>query len=119
MRCPLPVAFVGLMALPAAAEVPLVVTDIPPVHSLVAQVMGDLGAPEVLVDQGADAHSFQLRPSQAQSLSEAKLIIWMGPEMTPWLDRTLDGLGPDARQLRLLAVPDVMLLEFGAHEEHG
>ena len=32
-----------LTASPALAEVPRVVTDIPPVHALVAQVMGDLG----------------------------------------------------------------------------
>ena len=35
---------------PAAAEVPRVITDIPPVQALVAQVMGDLGAPVLLLD---------------------------------------------------------------------
>ena len=37
------------LATPLQAEVPRVVTDIPPVHALVAQVMGDLGTPELLL----------------------------------------------------------------------
>jgi zinc transport system substrate-binding protein len=104
----------------ALAEVPRVVTDIPPVHSLVAQVMGDLGTPDLLLGQGADAHSFQLRPSQAQALSEAGLIVWIGPEMTPWLDRTLGGLGAKGAQLRLLAAEGTETRSYGgAEENHG
>ena len=37
----------------ALAEVPRVATDIAPVHSLVAQVMGELGEPALLVRPGA------------------------------------------------------------------
>jgi zinc transport system substrate-binding protein len=40
----------------AKAEVPAVVADIPPVHSLVAMVMGDLGTPDLLVQPGASPH---------------------------------------------------------------
>lgn len=100
MRFLLPL-LIASTALPALAEVPRVVTDLPPVHSLVAQVMGDLGEPVLLVEGGADAHSFQLRPSQAAALQEADLLVWMGPEMTPWLERALDGL-TEATQLSLL-----------------
>ena len=45
------------LASPSLAEVPKVVTDIPPVHSLVAQVMGDLGRPAGLLAQGGDGPS--------------------------------------------------------------
>lgn len=86
----------------AWAETPKVVTDILPVHSLVAQVMGDLGTPDVIIGSGADPHHFQLRPSQMRSLTAADLVIWVGPELTPWLERTL-GSGDPASQLVLLA----------------
>lgn len=81
----------ALTTLPAAAwaEVPKVVTDIPPVQALVAQVMGDLGSPVLLLEKGADEHDFQLRPSQMQAIADAGLIVWIGPELTPWLDRAL------------------------------
>jgi zinc transport system substrate-binding protein len=89
-------------ATPALAEVPKVVTDIPPVHALVAQVMGDLGQPELLLAKGADEHDFQLRPSQAGAVAEADLVIWIGPELTPWLDSTMDSRPDGAAQLALL-----------------
>ena len=119
MRYTISSALTSLLIAPVAlAEVPLVVTDIPPVQSLVAQVMGDLGAPELLLDRGADAHSFQLRPSQARSLGNAGLVVWIGPEMTPWLDRTLESSGGTAAQLRLAAVDGLHRQAFGAHEAH-
>ena len=117
------------VAAPAMAEVPRVVTDIPPVHSLVAQVMGDLGQPDLLLEKGANAHSFQLRPSQAAGLQEAGLVVWIGPEMTPWLDRALEGTST-AKELRLLAAEGTFRQDFGAagahdhgaeagHDDHG
>jgi len=102
---------------PASAEVPRVVTDVPPIGSLVAQVMGDLGAPVVLLDKGADAHAFQLRPSQAADLAAAQAIIWIGPEMTPWLDRAA-GINTGAVDLRLLSVPGTLVQPFAeGHED--
>lgn len=94
MSC-LVLALAGVPSL-AAAEVPKVVTDIPPVQSLVAQVMGDLGEPALLLDRGANAHSYQMKPSQARALQGADLLVWIGPEMTPWLERAAAASGPKA-----------------------
>jgi zinc transport system substrate-binding protein len=120
-------------ALPALAEVPQVVADIPPVHALVAQVMGDLGSPTLLLDRGASEHEFQLRPSQAALVEGADLIVWVGPELTPWLSRVTDSLGSGVPTLALLAAPGTALQDFAetepdghdkehgdaAHDEHG
>lgn len=105
-RRPLVVMIAAAMLMPglACAEVPKVVTDIPPVESLVAMVMGDLGQPVLLMDKGADAHDYQLRPSQAAALEGADLLVWVGPEMTPWLDGQADARDP-ATVLGLLALP--------------
>lgn len=102
---------------PAQAQVPDVVTDIPVVNALVAQVMGDLGTPTLLLTKGASEHDFQLRPSQAQALAKAALVVWIGPELTPWLDRAMAGLAT-ARSLPLLAAPETArrpLSTDGAH----
>jgi len=85
----------------AMAEVPRVVTDIPPVHSIVAMVMGDLGTPELLLGKGADEHDFQLKPSQMTSLADAGLVVWVGPELTPWLDSALDARSVEGAVLTL------------------
>jgi zinc transport system substrate-binding protein len=107
-----------LLAPAVQAQTLRVVTDIPPVHALVSSVMGDLGTPDLLLGKGGDVHDFQLRPSQAQALTEADLIIWVGPELTSWLDRALTGLEADAPQMRLLAVPDTALQPYGDAEGH-
>ncbi|MGP3699043.1 zinc ABC transporter substrate-binding protein [Rhodobacter sp. NSM] len=121
MRYTISIALASLLGSPAMADVPRVVTDLPPVHSLVAQVMGDLGDPVLLLDRGADAHSFQLRPSQARALSNADLVVWIGPEMTRWLDRALEGR--DGEDIRLSTVSGTHRQDFGpgaAHDhDHG
>jgi zinc transport system substrate-binding protein len=98
MRSILALLLTSTMAL---AEVPRVVTDIPPVHSIVAMVMGDLGTPELLLGKGADEHDFQLKPSQMTALSEAGLVVWIGPELTPWLDSALEARSGEGAVLTL------------------
>ena len=102
-----------LTASPALAEVPSVVTDIPPVHALVAQVMGDLGQPELLLAKGADEHDFQLRPSQAGAVAEAGLVVWIGPELTPWLESALETRAEGAAALVLLDAEGTVRREYG------
>jgi zinc transport system substrate-binding protein len=105
---------------PALAEVPAVVTDIPPVHALVAQVMGDLGQPELLLARGADEHDFQLKPSQARAVAGADLVVWIGPELTPWLDSALETRAEGAATLGLLDADGTFTRAYGetAEEPH-
>ncbi len=94
----------ALALLPAAAlaEVPNVVADTIPVHSLVAQVMGDLGQPTLLLPPGVSVHDFQMRPSDAAVLASAGIVIWSGPALAPWLAEPLETLAPEAIHLALL-----------------
>lgn len=108
-----------MAASPALAEVPRVVTDIPPVHSLVAQVMGELGAPDLLLAKGADEHDFQLRPSQAGAVAEADLVVWIGPELTPWLESALETRPEGAAALALLDAQGTALRGYEDTEKHG
>lgn len=112
----------ALFPLSAAAEPPRIVTDMPVTASLAAQVLGDLSQPEALLEAGSDPHDFQLRPSQARALQEAGLLIWMGPEMTVWLEDAADLLGED-RQMQLLHQPGTHLRDYAeggeAAHDHG
>ena len=121
----------SLMALAgvAKAEVPSVVADIPPVHSLVAMVMGDLGAPDLLVQPGASPHGYSLRPSEARALERAQAVFWMGTGLEPWLEKSIDALAADAQVIELPEIDGTTELEFreGAtfdahdheHEDHA
>ena len=42
------------------ADVPKVVTDIAPVHSLVSRVMDGIGAPDLIVPNEASPHDYRL-----------------------------------------------------------
>jgi zinc transport system substrate-binding protein len=112
-------SILSMLPLPALADVPRVITDIPPVYGLVAQVMGDLGAPVLLLEKGADEHDFQLRPSQMRDIASADVAVWIGPELTPWMERALEGAKGDMASLPLLAVQGTALLEFRAADDHG
>ncbi|SHF17944.1 zinc transport system substrate-binding protein [Litoreibacter ascidiaceicola] len=103
-----------LLSLPqvALAETPRVVTDIAPIHSLVAQVMGDLGTPELLVTANASPHSFSLRPSQAGALEQAQAVFWVGDGLTPWLEPLLDRLAPNAKNIEFLHRSETETLAF-------
>jgi zinc transport system substrate-binding protein len=113
----------AMASTPAFAEVPKVVTDIPPVHALVAEVMGDLGQPTLLLAKGADEHDFQLKPSQMADIGAADLVVWIGPELTPWLDAALGATG-DATPLTLLSAEETERRDYAdaggddhAHDE--
>ncbi|WP_417678960.1 zinc ABC transporter substrate-binding protein [Pseudodonghicola sp.] len=101
-KFPLIVAAAILAAAPALAEVPRVVTDIAPVHSLTAQVMKGVGEPVLLVAPGQSPHSYALRPSQAKALEQAGLVVWVGHPLTPWLEKPLEALATKADKLELI-----------------
>jgi zinc transport system substrate-binding protein len=112
----------------AQAEVPKVATDITPVHSLVARVMQGVGEPSLIVAPGATPHGYSMRPSEAAALEAAEIVIWIGPELTPWLQDAIGTLAGDAHAIGLLDAPGTRRLAFRqgatfeahAHgEEHG
>lgn len=96
----------------ALSAVPHVTTDIAPVQSLVARVMHGLGVPGQVVRQGGSPHGYALRPSEAQSLENADAVFWIGPALTPWLERAIANLAPNAAVIELLESPGTTVLEF-------
>ncbi len=99
-----------LLAFPAAAA-PTVVASIKPIHSLAAAVMGDMGAPVLLVDGAESPHTYNLAPSDAQTLENADLVVWAGPALSPFLDRAVGQIAPAEASLALMAAPGVDMLE--------
>ena len=117
----------SLMGGAAYADVPQVVVDIAPVHSLVARVMEGVGSPALIIQPGASPHEYSLRPSEAAALQNAALVFWIGPDLTPWLTDTIETLAPDAAIATLLEAEGTIELEFREnvafevheHEEHA
>ena len=104
-----------------ATEAPVVVTSIKPIHSLVSAIMQGVGKPELIVDGAASPHTYNLKPSNARALQDAKVIFWVGPGLEAFLEKPLESLGSDAIVARLDNAPGLVKLPFregGAFEAH-
>ena len=105
----------------AFADVPKVAVDIAPVHSLVSRVMEGVGTPKLVIPAGASPHGYSLRPSEAKALQDADMVIWMGEDLAPWMEKSVETLSKDAEVITLLEESETKLLDFreGAlFEEH-
>lgn len=119
MRCLSPVAALVLVSGNAIADVPKVVADIAPVHALVSRVMDGVGSPDLLLGAGQSPHTTSMRPSQAQSLQDAALVVWIGPSLTPWLEKPVETLAGDAVHLGLLDFEQTKRLPYRDMEHEG
>ena len=105
----------------AFADVPKVAADIAPVHSLVSRVMEGVGTPKLVIPAGASPHGYSLRPSEAKALQDADMVIWMGEDLAPWMEKSVETLSKGAEVITLLEESETKLLDFreGAlFEEH-
>lgn len=105
-------AAAALLSNAALADVPRVATDIAPVHSLVARVMDGVGTPDLVIAQGGSPHEYSLRPSEARALQEADLIFWIGEDLTPWMEGSIDTLAEGAKVIELLHADGTTTLAF-------
>ena len=101
-------AFWALVATPIQAKVPRVATDIPPVHSLVSQVMGELGTPKLIIPPGTSPHGYAMRPSEARTLQAADVVFWMGQDLTAWFGRAIKALATNATTVALSESKDLI-----------
>lgn len=102
----------GFVSVPASATtVPQVVADLPATHSLVSMIMGELGEPELLLRGAIDPHHHTMRPSAAGMLESSDLVVWLHPELAPWLPMAVANLAPAASSLRLMDVPGTVILD--------
>jgi zinc transport system substrate-binding protein len=74
--------------------------------------MQGVGEPSLIVEPGASPHGYSMRPSQARDLAAAKVVIWIGEALAPWMERRLKNLARGAVVLELMAVEGTTLLPW-------
>ena len=94
------------------ADVPNVVADIAPVHSLISMVMKGVGEPRLLIPQNMSPHDYAMRPSEAKALQEANLVVYVGHDMTPWMEPLFETVATSADALDLSEVDGVLKLSY-------
>lgn len=109
----------GVALSPAVARADVaVVTDIAPIHGLVSMVMEGVGTPALLIPANASPHGASLRPSDAEALSAADLVFWVGHELTPWLEGPIETLAGDATAIALLDAAGTIHREMRSEHVH-
>jgi zinc transport system substrate-binding protein len=91
-----------MFSLTVAQAAPKVVASIAPIHSIAASIMQGVGEPELLLDSILSPHGFSLKPSQARSLQQAELVIWVGEAIETPLAKPIQTLVQEANVLSLL-----------------
>lgn len=93
-RALLATATTGLLARPGrAGPRPAVIASFSILGDLVRQIAADRVALRVLAGPETDAHVFQPRPSDADAIRRAALVVRNGLGFEPWLDRVMRGTG--------------------------
>jgi zinc transport system substrate-binding protein len=75
---PIAACLATLMLSTSALAAPRVIASIMPVHSIVANVMGEVGAPELLLSGKNSEHSASLSPAQISNLAAADVVFMVG-----------------------------------------
>jgi zinc/manganese transport system substrate-binding protein len=87
-RALLPLAAAALLVRPARAEArPAIVASFSILGDMVRQLAGEQAPLRVLAGPGTDPHLFQPRPSEAEAIRSAGLVVRNGLGLEPWLDR--------------------------------
>ncbi|WP_461538289.1 zinc ABC transporter substrate-binding protein ZnuA [Spongorhabdus nitratireducens] len=108
----------GLMAsISQASSAPEVVVSIHPVQLITAAITADVTKPQQLVPSGASPHNYSLKPSDMRRLTRSDLVIRIGSELEPFLDKPLKVTG--AAHLDLLEIPGLKLEYFEEDEHDG
>lgn len=76
-----------------------VVTSIKPLQLIATAVMEGVVEPIQLLPDNASPHTFSLRPSEMQLITDADVIFWVGPDMEQFLVRPLERTHAEIVQL--------------------
>lgn len=115
------VLMLGLLAAPAAFAAPLqVAAGVAPVAHFARKIGGGLLQATVLVPAGADAHTYEPKPSQMRALAASALYLSTGLEFEEAWEKRLRAANPGMAYVRVDAGVRRLPMPRGhAHEEKG
>ncbi|WP_312209316.1 zinc ABC transporter substrate-binding protein ZnuA [Pseudescherichia sp.] len=108
-------ALMGITMAPANAAV---VASLKPLGFITAAITDGVTETEVLLPDGASEHDYSLRPSDVKRLKSADLVVWVGPDMEAFMQKSTQQL-PAQKQLAIGELPDVkpLLMKGSDHDE--
>ena len=99
-----------------------VVASLKPLGFIASAIADGVTDTQVLLPDGASEHDYSLRPSDVKRLQNADLVVWIGPEMEAFMEKSVKNI-PNAKQVTIAQLNDVKpLLMKGADDDdddHG
>lgn len=95
------------------AERPVVVTNFYPIQWLASQLVGDDAKVISLTPEGTEPHDLALDASGQKELGQANVVLYLGADFQPDVQRAVDELGPSVTTKDLLTAPGLTLLAAG------
>lgn len=94
-----------------------VVTSLKPLGFIASAIADGVTQTQVLLPDGASEHDYSLRPSDAKRLQNADLVVWIGPEMEAFMDKSTQSI-PDNKKVTIAQLEGVnALLMKGADDD--
>ncbi len=94
-----------------------IVTTLFPLYEFAKEVGGENVSVSLLLPPGAEAHTFEPRPSDIQKINNADIFLYIGAGMEPWAHDIVEGINNE-NLLLLDASSKVTLLKTENHDEH-
>ncbi|EJD6489181.1 TPA: zinc ABC transporter substrate-binding protein ZnuA [Citrobacter koseri] len=95
-----------------------VVASLKPLGFIASAIADGVTDTQVLLPDGASEHDYSLRPSDVKRLQGADLVVWIGPEMEAFMEKSVKNI-PDGKQVTIAQLADVKpLLMKGADDDH-
>ena len=94
-----------------------IVTTLFPLYEFAKEVGGEKVDVALLLPPGAEAHTFEPRPSDIQKMNNADVFLYIGAGMEPWAHDIVEGANNE-NLLLLDASSKVTLLKSENHDKH-
>ncbi len=95
-----------------------VVASLKPLGFIASAIADGVTETQVLLPDGASEHDYSLRPSDAKRLQNADLVVWIGPEMEAFMDKSTQSIST-AKKVTISQLGGVKPLLMKGAEDDG
>lgn len=96
-----------------------VVASLKPLGFIASAITDGVTETQVLLPDGASEHDYSLRPSDVKRLQNADLVVWIGPEMEAFMNKSAQSIS-DKNKVTVAQLDGVkpLLMKGGDEDDH-
>ncbi|MEO3988291.1 zinc ABC transporter substrate-binding protein ZnuA [Pseudocitrobacter cyperus] len=96
-----------------------VVASLKPIGFIVSAIADGVTETQVLLPDGASEHDYSLRPSDVKRLQNADLVVWVGPEMEAFMNKSTQSIS-EKNKVTIAQLEGVkpLLMKGGDDDDH-